>query len=739
MSLLPPFTRSRRPVGAPAIDEPLLAAVVRPIIYLCATFVFAFPLATPKVAGCLALAAGAGALVGRALSRSRLRLLPMLLGGLALLALFGALRSQLLQSDMLAAWLGPSVALSTVSALVFGACACVIAAFVRALALRRRPYRALEVAFVGAAFAQLVAAHRGGAINRPFELADSIIARGGDPTLALLAVGAIAAFASVLLLLSEQRPWRSLLHLVLAVGLLSLVLASTRMLGLPQAKAGDGLGLRPKQDKGDGKQGQRRPGGGKGGKPQNSEELDFRDNYDSEGRQVPLAVVLLHDDYSPPHGLYYFRQGAFSQYNGKRLVQATRSDVDRDIAPGFVFAPTHMPEVPNAHGYRVTLETTVAMLADHNRPFALESPSELEPEQNPDPGRFRRTYRVVSEALSADYDELIGSGVGDPNWSAEQRAHYVQAPSDPRYAELAAKIVAGMPSDLRDDPVARGFMVSLWLGHEGIYSLKSGHASAADPTADFLFGDKTGYCVHFAHAAAYLMRALGVPARVASGYVVEESARQGGSAILLSGANSHAWPEMYVTGVGWVIADISPERSLDPPVSAPDPDLQRLLGEMARGDKPLPQGEEKLLEPVAEFARALRFWLTRVLLVVLPLMLVLGYAVKLWRRLSPVFAPALAAPRLAYRADLDRLSEARLSRRFGESREAFAARLAAQVPSFVPLTRAHIGARFAAHPVLDRPGLRQLSRAVQSELSRAVPWSRRMLGALNPFSWFSSR
>ena len=43
------------------------------------------------------------------------------------------------------------------------------------------------------------------------------------------------------------------------------------------------------------------------------------------------------------------------------------------------------------------------------------------------------------------------------------------------------------------------------------------------------------------------MRSLGIPARVGAGYVVEEAARQGGSAILLSGANSHAWPEIYVT------------------------------------------------------------------------------------------------------------------------------------------------------------------------------------------------
>jgi transglutaminase-like putative cysteine protease len=723
------------------VDEPLLSAWLRPLVYVCATLVFAFPLATAQVTLALAACAGLGAVIGRFVAASRLRLPPMLAGTLVLLAGFGVLRSLLLDSDAIAAWLGPAGALSVINSLTLGACAATIATAVRVLALRQKAYRALEVAFVGVAFAQLVAGHRGGAINRPFELADSIIARGGDPTHALLAVGAVAAAASVILLLSEHSPLRSAMHLLLAFGLLALILTTTRMLGLPQAKpVADGLGLRPGQN--DDKNGKpQRPGGGQGqrAEPPDNEQLEFKDNYDNNGRQIPLAVVLLHDDYSPPRGIYYFRQGAFSQYNGKRLVSSTRSDVDRDLAPGFVFGATRLPDVPNADGERTKLETTVAMLADHNRPFALESPIELAPQSNPDPGRFRRAYRVVSEALDADYETLIGRGVGDPSWSDEQRAHYTEAPRDPRYTELAEKIVAGLPEDLRDDPVARGLMVTLWLGHEGIYSLRSGHSQASDPTADFLFGDRTGYCVHFAHAAVYLMRTLGIPARVGSGYAVDESARQGGSAILLSGANSHAWPEMYVTGVGWVIADVSPERSADPPVSPPDADLQRLLGEMARGEKPLPQGEEQAFEPIAAALRTFKLVLARTLLVLLPALLALGYLTKLWRRAAPLWVEPASAPRVAYRAELDRLAEASISRRFGESREAFATRVAQAVPSFTPLTRTHVGARFGAQTAPDRAELRALTRSVRSELARAIPWHKRLLGALNPFSWLSSR
>jgi protein-glutamine gamma-glutamyltransferase len=731
-----------RVIGSARVElgEPRLAAFLRPLIYMSSAFVFAFPLATLEVALAISALAGTGAVLGRFWARSRLRSLPIAVLGLLLAVVAGQLRSLLLTSPAFAGWFGPAEALGIANALGLGLGTACVAAVVRVLALRWRPFRALEVGFVGLSFAQLVAAHRGGSINRPFELADSIIAQGGDPTIALLAVGAVAALASVVLLLSEGSLARSAMHLLVALAMLAIVLGATRMLGLPHAKIdSEGLGLRPKEgDKEGGKPRQGR-GGGRGSQQSDNEQLDFRDNYDSNGRQIPLAVVLLHDDYSPPSGLYYFRQAAFSQYNGRRLVSATRQDVDRDIAPGFVFARTTLPPVPNDLNDRARLETTVALLAEHNRPFALESPIELRPEQNPDPGRFRRAYRVVSEALDTDYQTFLGRGVGDPKWTDEQREHYVRAPSDPRYGELAAQIAAGVPEHMKDDPVAKGMMVSLWLGREAIYSLRSGHAAAEDPTADFLFGDRTGYCVHFAHAAVYLMRALGLPSRVGAGYVVEESARQGGSAILLSGANSHAWPEMYVSGVGWVIVDIAPEHSLDPPVSAPDADLQRLLGEMARGQKPLPQGGEKLFDPVVAAVRKAQAALVAFLLIAVPVLLLLGYGVKGWRRLAPFWASAGSAPRLAYRAELDRLSEVALVRGFGESREAFAARIAAQSPSFGSLTSEHVGARFGARARLDRAALRRLARSVRLELASAVSARRRVLGLLHPFSWFGSR
>ena len=525
-----------------------------------------------------------GCLLGSRLAGTRVRTSALLLGAFVLIASVAWFRSSLTHGSGLAAVVGPVSALRIATTLTALMSATIISATLRACSKRRALFAVFELLLVAIAFAQLLIPHRDGAINRPFYLADWIIALGWDPTWLFLFMGGTATVLGLVLLLREQRFGQAVLNLGIIGMLLALIVVATPMVGMPPPPdGGGGLGLRPDASQG-------REGGEdrneKGGAP--NSELHFRNKYDTGGARVPVAVVLFHDDYSPPSGVYYFRQGAFSQYNGRKLVVSGRRDVGDDLIPFFPSRPMEIENAPAMNENRGPLETTIALMADHMQPFALEAPIEVAPLENPSPNRFRRVYRAMSGVLTADYAAMVDSRLGSPKWSKELWAHYTEAPPDPRYAELAAEIVAELPAEYLDNPIAKAFAISGWLSKEGIYSLKNEHGGAEDPTASFLFGDLTGYCVHFSHAAAYLMRSAGVPARVATGYAVSESARQGGSALLLSGAASHAWPEVFIDGFGWVVLDVYPERALDPPEQPMDADLQRLLGELARGASPIP-------------------------------------------------------------------------------------------------------------------------------------------------------
>jgi transglutaminase-like putative cysteine protease len=703
------------------------------MVYGLAAAVTVFPLAVPTAMTTAALGAMAGALLGPRLALSPLRV-PAQLGVVGLVALVGyALRALVTFTPFIASWLGPATALVLGDALLFGVGALGLVACLRLAGTRRRLFVGLEVIVVGAAFAELLLSHRHGAINRPFELADPMITAGLDPTMLFLAFGSLTAVVIALLMMRERSPLRGALHVGAALAVLLMLLAVAENVGLPTPPPG-GLG---RELRGDGKSGQGQQNG-RGGQGGPNDEWEFQDQIQNNNDQAPVAVVVFHDEYSAPGGVYYFRQSALSQYNGRKLVSASRGDVDEDIPRGFPTAEVAVDAPPPPVG-RQPLETTVALLADHARPFGLEAMVELAPADNPDPSRFRRTYRVTSSALTADTVAMLGSTAGDPAWTPDVWAHYTSAPNDARYRELAETIVASLPEELRANPVAQMVAITGWLGQEGIYSLRSKHSGADDPTAHFLFGDKTGYCVHFAHAAVYLMRAAGIPARVATGYAVEESARQGGSSLMIQGSRAHMWPEIYLADYGWVVADVYPQQSLDPSPAAPDPELQRLLGEMARGqheDNPVAQrAREQIFGAVRETASRAGLWTAAFL----AFFAALGFAVKLWRRLRPRFAGPKTWPRVAYRAELDRLAEVSLRRARGESREAFARRVGQTAPSFAALTAVHVGAAFGSRAMREEASRLRGKVRVGRELRASVPWWRRVAGLLFPFSWFLSR
>lgn len=82
----------------------------------------------------------------------------------------------------------------------------------------------------------------------------------------------------------------------------------------------------------------------------------------------------------------------------------------------------------------------------------------------------------------------------------------------------------------------------------------------------FLQEGDTGYCVHFASAAAVLMRAAGVPARYVSGYTVSVQATVRKT---VSSDRAHAWVEYLDPELGWQILEATPGEAFIEPETEP--------------------------------------------------------------------------------------------------------------------------------------------------------------------------
>ncbi len=710
-----------------------IASSLRALVLALAAVILCWPLTVTVGVVSAALGAVAGALIAdraSALHQPRPRLASVLLLALAVLVA-GVWGSRLLvASSQVAGLLGPMTTLQLSEAALWLFLVAPSIFGLRFLAARRPLWAVAEILAIGLAAATGLAAHRDGMVHRPLEVGDWAWSQGIDPVLVFLAAGGTAAFLLASLLLSEERRRRIPLHLSALVLVALALLLIVRVSGLPKPQGAGELGLTGEPEDGDEEDGGE---GGDGRKDDQLGDIEFKDEYGSSGDQAPVAVVVLHDDYSPPAGVYYFRQSVFSQFNGRRLVQAMRDDVDLDVIRRFPFQRVEIGGAPPVSGRRKALDTSMGLVVDHVRPFALDSPAAIQPIKNPNPLHFQRAFAVRSHVQTLDYGEILGQRPGRADWSTEEWRHYTEAPTDPRYAETASQLASRLRPEYLDDPLAQALSIKTYLDENGIYSRRSTHADAADPAASFLFGDLTGYCVHFAHAAAYLYRSLDIPARVAAGYAVEEGGRAGGSAIMIRSGDAHAWPEIYLEGVGWVVVDLAPQTTLDEPIQAPDRALQRMLGEMMRQQDDEEWLEDQLAERI-DFAAIAGF-----LLKVLLALLALAYVVKLYRALVPRFARPGQLYRVAYRAALDRLAGTGLRRRYGESRERFADRSQAFSPSFARLTEEHLKSALGSRRLAEEDLLRRMADAVSRDLRQRLPAWKRVLGAINPVSWIWAR
>jgi transglutaminase-like putative cysteine protease len=83
-------------------------------------------------------------------------------------------------------------------------------------------------------------------------------------------------------------------------------------------------------------------------------------------------------------------------------------------------------------------------------------------------------------------------------------------------------------------------------------------APGADPLVSFLTRTRAGTCEQFAGAFTVLARTLGLPTRLVVGFTAGR--RTGPDDVVVSGADAHAWPQVYLGAAGWVSFEPTPQE-----------------------------------------------------------------------------------------------------------------------------------------------------------------------------------
>jgi transglutaminase-like putative cysteine protease len=202
------------------------------------------------------------------------------------------------------------------------------------------------------------------------------------------------------------------------------------------------------------------------------------------------------------------------------------------------------------------------------------------------------SYTFTRLDLDLDAQALASS----PSSAGEVDSSYRDLPADlpPIVDNLALEVTRDYPSRYE-----KAVALQDWFREDGgfEYSLETATpGNGPDALTAFLTegeNGRVGYCEQFASAMAAMARSLGIPARVAVGFL--EPQQVGSRTYEYSSDDMHAWPELYFSGAGWVRFEPTPADRAEGVPSYTTQELPQLPEEQPSEGATQQQGQQPSL------------------------------------------------------------------------------------------------------------------------------------------------
>jgi len=169
-----------------------------------------------------------------------------------------------------------------------------------------------------------------------------------------------------------------------------------------------------------------------------------------------------------------------------------------------------------------------------------------------DPQHPISRYEATSNIATPLAEDLRRAGTNYPAPIRDLYLRWRELDLDPRVPKLAAEITASGSNDY-DKAAALEHYLQTHFG----YTLELPQTAEKDPIANFLFQRKRGHCEYFASSMAVMLRTVGIPSRVVTGFRSDEFNDLTGSYVVRA-KDAHAWVEAYFPGYGWQTFDPTP-------------------------------------------------------------------------------------------------------------------------------------------------------------------------------------
>ncbi len=200
------------------------------------------------------------------------------------------------------------------------------------------------------------------------------------------------------------------------------------------------------------------------------------------------------------------------------------------------------------------------------------------------------TYSVISYVLDPDAPSLRNASTDYPDWV---RKYYLQLPADfpDRVRQLARDLTLAY-----DNPYDKAKAIERYLRSIPYNEDIPAPPRDRDAVEWFLFELQQGYCDYYASAMVVMLRSLGIPARLASGYargLYDAEAKTW----TVRESDAHSWPEVYFPGYGWIPFEPTPsepplERREPPPSDANEQERLEQFRDNPDREQNIPEDEE---------------------------------------------------------------------------------------------------------------------------------------------------
>lgn len=262
-------------------------------------------------------------------------------------------------------------------------------------------------------------------------------------------------------------------------------------------------------------------------------------------RSSRLAFRASFEGPIPARDRLYWRAVTFERFDGRRWSQSLASQV---------------PHAPDWTPRGTPVQYSVVMQPS-GRPwlYALDVPQvEAGDVRLMTDFHLQRT-RPIDQALlyqATSWPESLREPVAPP--ATLERALQLPAQGNPRSRAWAATLRREHPNPAD--------LVQALLQHFNQqpyrYTLKPSSVGG-DIVDGFLFDTLNGFCIHYAGAMTFVLRAAGLPARVVAGYQGGEI-NPSGNYLSVRQLDAHAWVEYWRADQGWTAIDptfqVAPER-----------------------------------------------------------------------------------------------------------------------------------------------------------------------------------